>query len=333
MGTMIQSYRLGEADFRGDALRGPPARPQGLQRPALPDPARRHRGDPPRSTSTPGADIIETNTFNATAISLADYGLEALAYEMNLAAARARRARPRARSTANDAGPAALRRRLDGADQPHRLALARRERPRLPRRHLRRAGGGLPRAGARARSTAASTCCCPRPPSTRSTSRRRSSRSSELFDERGAARAGHGLAHHHRRRAAARSRARRVEAASGSRSRTPTCSRRRDQLRARRRARCGPHVEELSRLAAALRQLLSRTPGCPTSSAATTRRPSRWPPILREFARAGWLNIVGGCCGTTPEHIAAIADAVARPAAPRVPGRRAAARACRGSSR
>ncbi|NWG12386.1 MAG: methionine synthase, partial [Acidobacteria bacterium] len=39
---------------------------------------------------------------------------------------------------------------------------------------------------------------------------------------------------------------------------------------------------------------------------------------LAEFARAGWLNIVGGCCGTTPEHIRAIAEAV-RPFPPRIP--------------
>ncbi|HVR80947.1 MAG TPA: homocysteine S-methyltransferase family protein, partial [Luteimonas sp.] len=32
--------------------------------------------------------------------------------------------------------------------------------------------------------------------------------------------------------------------------------------------------------------------------------------VLREFADAGLLNLVGGCCGTTPEHIAAIAEAV-----------------------
>ena len=32
--------------------------------------------------------------------------------------------------------------------------------------------------------------------------------------------------------------------------------------------------------------------------------------VLGEFARNGWLNIVGGCCGTTPEWIAAIAKAV-----------------------
>jgi len=32
--------------------------------------------------------------------------------------------------------------------------------------------------------------------------------------------------------------------------------------------------------------------------------------VLHEFAEAGLLNLVGGCCGTTPAHIAAIADAV-----------------------
>ncbi|HEY8710360.1 MAG TPA: homocysteine S-methyltransferase family protein, partial [Burkholderiaceae bacterium] len=33
--------------------------------------------------------------------------------------------------------------------------------------------------------------------------------------------------------------------------------------------------------------------------------------LLREFAAEGLVNIVGGCCGTTPEHISAIRDAVA----------------------
>lgn len=32
---------------------------------------------------------------------------------------------------------------------------------------------------------------------------------------------------------------------------------------------------------------------------------------LREFAKSGLLNLVGGCCGTTPDHIRAIAEAVA----------------------
>ena len=37
--------------------------------------------------------------------------------------------------------------------------------------------------------------------------------------------------------------------------------------------------------------------------------------LLGEFAGNGWLNIVGGCCGTTPAHIRAIAEAVAEAAA------------------
>ena len=54
----------------------------------------------------------------------------------------------------------------------------------------------------------------------------------------------------------------------------------------------------------------TRTPACPTASAASTATWSTRPASLGEFARNGWLNIVGGCCGTTPEWIAAIAEAV-----------------------
>ena len=38
--------------------------------------------------------------------------------------------------------------------------------------------------------------------------------------------------------------------------------------------------------------------------------PEDMAPALREWAENGWLNIVGGCCGTTPDHIRAIAEAV-----------------------
>ena len=53
------------------------------------------------------------------------------------------------------------------------------------------------------------------------------------------------------------------------------------------------------------------TRGCPTNSASTTRARDEMAAIVSEFADAGWLNLVGGCCGTTPEHIRAIAEAVA----------------------
>lgn len=91
MGTMIQQHQLEEADFRGERFRDYPRNLKGnndllsLTQPQIIQ-------DIHRAYLDAGADIIETNTFNATAISQADYGLEALVYDMNLAAARIARA-------------------------------------------------------------------------------------------------------------------------------------------------------------------------------------------------------------------------------------------------
>ena len=79
--------------------------------------------------------------------------------------------------------------------------------------------------------------------------------------------------------------------------------RRRELLARSRQMR--PYVENLSRVAQTFVSA-TRTPACRTSSACTTSMPadtSRW---LGEFARDGLVNLVGGCCGTTPEHIRAI---------------------------
>ena len=54
------------------------------------------------------------------------------------------------------------------------------------------------------------------------------------------------------------------------------------------------------------------TPACPTSSANTTKRREAMAEEIGEWAQTGFLNIVGGCCGTTPAHIQAIAEAVAK---------------------
>ena len=58
-------------------------------------------------------------------------------------------------------------------------------------------------------------------------------------------------------------------------------------------------------------------PGFPTRWANMTRRRSTWPGCSSEWARDGLINIVGGCCGTTPEHIRAIAARSRSTAAPR----------------
>lgn len=86
MGTMIQRRGLQEADYRGERFQHWPTDLKGnndllsLTRPDIIE-------DIHRQYLEAGADIIETNTFNAQRISLADYGMEALAYEINVAAA------------------------------------------------------------------------------------------------------------------------------------------------------------------------------------------------------------------------------------------------------
>jgi 5-methyltetrahydrofolate--homocysteine methyltransferase len=82
MGTMIQSYRLDEAGYRGAEFRDHPRTLKGandllsLTQPRIVEEIHRKYLDA-------GADILETNTFNGTRISMADYGLEPHVYDMN----------------------------------------------------------------------------------------------------------------------------------------------------------------------------------------------------------------------------------------------------------
>jgi 5-methyltetrahydrofolate--homocysteine methyltransferase len=90
-GVMLQRRKLGEADFRGERFAGHALPLKGdndllcLTRPDLVTELH-------DAYFAAGADIAETNTFNATSISQADYGLSAVAAEINLAAARLARA-------------------------------------------------------------------------------------------------------------------------------------------------------------------------------------------------------------------------------------------------
>jgi 5-methyltetrahydrofolate--homocysteine methyltransferase len=59
--------------------------------------------------------------------------------------------------------------------------------------------------------------------------------------------------------------------------------------------------------------------GLPNAFGGYDETPEDMATVLREFAEAGLLNLVGGCCGTTPAHIRAIADAVANAAPREVP--------------
>src|SRR6266850_7255434 len=86
MGTMIQAHKLEESDYRGERFRSWPRDLKGnndllsLTRPDI------IRGIHAAYLES-GADIIETNSFNSTAPSMSDYGMEALVYELNRTAA------------------------------------------------------------------------------------------------------------------------------------------------------------------------------------------------------------------------------------------------------
>ncbi len=86
MGTMIQKHKLAEADYRGERFAEWPVDLKGnndllvLTKPDV-------IADIHTAYLDAGADIIETNTFNATRISMTDYQMQELAYEINVAAA------------------------------------------------------------------------------------------------------------------------------------------------------------------------------------------------------------------------------------------------------
>ncbi len=86
MGTMIQRHNLTEADYRGERFKDWPSDLKGnndllvLTRPDV-------IGGIHQAYLDAGADIIETNSFNATSIAMADYDMQSLVYELNVAAA------------------------------------------------------------------------------------------------------------------------------------------------------------------------------------------------------------------------------------------------------
>ncbi len=87
MGTMIQRHKLGEAEYRGERFADWPSDLKGnndlltLTQPEIIQ-------DIHTQYLQAGADIIETNTFNSTRVAMADYGMEDISYELNMAAGR-----------------------------------------------------------------------------------------------------------------------------------------------------------------------------------------------------------------------------------------------------
>ncbi|MBC7173679.1 MAG: homocysteine S-methyltransferase family protein, partial [Polyangiaceae bacterium] len=104
MGTMIQRHRFEEADYRGERFREHPHDVKGnndllvLTKPSV-------IRDIHAAYLDAGADVIETNTFNANRISQADYHMESLVHEMNVAAVRVAREAAEAASAKDPSKP------------------------------------------------------------------------------------------------------------------------------------------------------------------------------------------------------------------------------------
>jgi 5-methyltetrahydrofolate--homocysteine methyltransferase len=311
MGTMIQGYRLEEADYRGERFADWHRDLKGnndllvLTQPQIIREIHRKYLDA-------GADFIETNTFNAQVISMADYGMESLAYEMNIAAAQLARSACDEVTALNPAKPRFVAGALGPTNRtasispdvndPGKRNVSYEE---LVASYLEQANG-LVDGGVdlllietifdTLNAKAAIFAC------------------ETLFEERG-------------RRwpvvisgtitdASGRTLSGQVTEAfwASVRHARPlaiglNCALGGKDMR--------PYVAELSRLADCYVSCYPNA-GLPNAFGEYDETPDETAAIVREFAEAGLINIVGGCCGTSPGHIGAMAREVAG-ISPRVP--------------
>ena len=309
MGTMIQRHKLDESAYRGSLFAQHPRDLKGaadvlsLTQPDIIEGIH-------RAYLEAGADIIETNTFNAQAISMADYGLEPFVYDMNVASARiARRAADafstpdRPRFVAGSIGPTNRTASLSpDVNNPGFRAVSF---DAIADAYYEQArglvdGGAdilLPETTFDTLNLKAALFAIQR-----------------LFDERRIRiplmvsltitdASGRTLS------------GQTVEACWNSIAHAPmlsvgiNCALGAKEMR--------PHIEELARIAPVYISCYPNA-GLPNALGEYDETPGSMSALLRDFAENNWLNVVGGCCGTTPDHIRAIANVV-KDLPPRVP--------------
>ena len=303
MGTMIQRHKLSEADFRGDRFAAHPRDLQGdndvlvLTRPDV-------IADIHHAYLEAGSDIIETNTFNSTAVAQADYGLESLVYELNVTASRLAREAADAwtantpskpRFVAGSIGP--TNRTLSISPDVNNPAFraitfdALREAYKDQVRGMIDGGCDLllletifDTLGAKAGIVAIEEVFeekrvrLPLMISVTITDRSGRTLSGQTIDAFWVT-----IAH-------ARPFSVGINCALGARD-------------------MRPYLADLSRIATCYVSCYPNA-GLPNAFGQYDEQAAETGEYLREFAASGFVNIVGGCCGTTPDHIAAIAKAV-----------------------
>uniref|UniRef100_UPI002869EC39 homocysteine S-methyltransferase family protein n=1 Tax=Deinococcus sp. TaxID=47478 RepID=UPI002869EC39 len=308
-GTQLQGAGLTEADFRWDGA----------------DPLRMYRGNfdllqmtkpdviraVHRAYFEAGADIASTNTFNSTTISQADYGTEAMAYEMNVQGARLAR-EVADEFTARDGKPRWVAGSIGPTNRTATLS------PDVERPEFRNvtydglveaytdAAAGLIEGGAdlllletvfdTLNAKAALFAC--EEAFMRTGKTLPIMLSGTITDASGRTLSGQTP------EAFAISTAHANLFSLGL-----NCALGADLLR--------PHLREIAGNTAALVSVHPNA-GLPNAFGEYDETPEQTATVLGEFARSGLVNIVGGCCGTTPEHIRAIAEAV-RDVPPRTP--------------
>ncbi|MGH9470034.1 MAG: homocysteine S-methyltransferase family protein, partial [Terriglobia bacterium] len=311
MGTMIQARNLSEADYRGKEF-ADHSKEVRLNNDLLNITQPRIIEEIHRQYLAAGADIIETNTFNSNAISMAEYGLADRVYDLNLSGARnARRAADRFMAehperrcfVVGSLGPTS---RTASASQDVSSPAARAVTFDQLRDAYREQARGLAAGGVDALlvETIFDTL----------NAKAALFAIEELFDEIGKRlpvmasvtiidKSGRTLS------------GQTVEAFWVSVSHIKllsvgiNCALGAKQMR--------PYVEELARIAPVYLSCYPNA-GLPNAFGGFDETPEKMAEDLREFALNGWLNIAGGCCGSTPEHIQAIAEGV-RGLEPRVP--------------
>ncbi|MGH9322593.1 MAG: methionine synthase, partial [Vicinamibacteria bacterium] len=311
MGTMIQSYRLDEEGYRGEQFRDHPVPLKGandllsLTQPRIIEEIHRKYLDA-------GADIIETNTFNGTRVSMADYALEPHVYEINRRSAEiarkaaddfTRRDPEKPRFVAGSMGPTTRTSSIspDVTNPAFRAVTFDQLEEAFYEQARGLVDGGadllLPETFIDTLNIKAALAAIQR-----------------LFYERGISLpviASVTIVDESGRNLSGQT----PEAFWLSVSHAPllgvgiNCALGAEAMR--------PYVEELASVSNVLVSCVPNA-GLPNAFGGYDETPEKTSDVLSGFAREGFLNFAGGCCGTTPDHVRAIAEKVA-PFAPHVP--------------
>ena len=316
MGTMIQRYKLEESDYRGERFKDWPSDVKGnndllsLTRPEIIKAIH-------LEYLNAGADIIETNTFSSTSIAQADYNMQSIAYELNVASARVAREAIK-EFTANGQQSTANAKYVAGAIGPMNKTLS--LSPDVNNPGFRSVSfdevsdayyeqvSGLVDGGVdlllietifdTLNAKAAIFAIKKYFRDTKKTALPIMI-SGTITDASGRTLSGQTLEAFYTSVAHARPLSVGLNCALGA-------------------AEMRPHIAELSKIASCYTSAYPNA-GLPNSMGLYDEEPEETAHFLEEWAKEGFVNIVGGCCGTTPDHIRHIAEQVKKFAPRKLP--------------